>query len=140
MSNRKESDMPDIRTSKFLHRALQADALMSGAAALLLLLGASVLEPLLGLPATLLRYAGAILVPFVVLVGFFATRSEISRPAVWAIIAANVGWTVASLALIVSGWVAPTLLGYLFVIVQAAAVAIFAELQLVGLRRHAAPA
>ena len=128
--------MQDIRTSNFLRRALQADAVMSGAAALLLLLGASVLEPLLGLPAALLRYAGAVLVPFVVFVGFIAIRAEISRSAVWGIIAANAAWTATSLALLVGGWVAPTLLGYLFVIVQAAAVAIFAELQLIGLRRQ----
>jgi hypothetical protein len=63
-----------------------------------------------------------------------------SRPAVWVIIVANAAWTAASLLLLVSGWVTPTTLGYLFVVVQAAAVAIFAELQWLGLRRQIAPA
>ena len=128
--------MSDSQTSNFLRRALQADATMSGAAALLLLIGASFLEPLLGLPAALLRYAGILLVPFVVFVGFVASRAELSRPAIWVIVLANACWTVASLALLVSGLVSPSTLGYLFVIAQAVAVAIFAELQWVGLRRH----
>ena len=127
--------MQDTRSSNFLRRALQADAAMSGAAALLLLIGASALEPLLGLPATLLRYAGVLLVPFVAFVAFVATRVELSRPAIWVIILVNAAWTAASLLLLVSGWVNPTTLGYLFVVVQAAAVAVFAELQWVGLRR-----
>jgi hypothetical protein len=128
--------MPEIQTSNFLRRALQADAVMSGAAALLLLIGANVLEPLLGLPVSLLRYAGVLLVPFVLFVAFVAIRAEVSRPAVWAIIVANAAWTAASLLLLVSGLVTPAALGYLFVVVQAAAVAIFAELQLIGLRRQ----
>jgi hypothetical protein len=35
-------------------------------------------------------------------------------------------------------WLAPTVLGYVFVIAQATAVAVFGELQFVGLRRSAA--
>jgi hypothetical protein len=35
----------------------------------------------------------------------------------------------------VTGWVAPTWLGYAFVLVQAVVVALFAELQFFGLRR-----
>ncbi len=50
-------------------------------------------------------------------------------------IAANALWVVASIALLVSGEVAPTLLGYVFVIAQAVTVLGFAELQWVGLRR-----
>jgi hypothetical protein len=42
--------------------------------------------------------------------------------------------------LLVSGWVAPTALGYAFVIAQAAVVAVLAELQIAGLRRTTATA
>lgn len=42
--------------------------------------------------------------------------------------------------LLIGNWVAPTMLGYAFVIGQAAAVALFAELQYVGLKRQDAVA
>ena len=78
--------------------------------------------------------------PYVAFVGLAATRGDISRPAVWSIIAANVLWAVASGLLLVSGWVAPTALGYAFVIGQAAVVALLGELQYVGLGRPVATA
>ncbi len=58
-----------------------------------------------------------------------------ARGAIVAVIVANALWVVASIALLVSGEVAPTMLGYVFVIGQAVAVLGFAELQWVGLRR-----
>jgi hypothetical protein len=76
-------------------------------------------------------------VAFVVYAG---TREAIPRPAAWAIIAANAAWAIASGLLLVSGLVAPTLLGYAFVIGQAAVVALLGELQYVGLRRPLAAA
>jgi hypothetical protein len=59
------------------------------------------------------------------------------RGAVWAIIAANAVWALASVALLVSGWIAPNVLGVIFVAMQAAVVAVFGELQFIGLRRSA---
>jgi hypothetical protein len=59
---------------------------------------------------------------------------------VQAIIALNVLWVAGSIGLLVSGWVAPTALGYAFVIAQAIVVGVFAELQFVGLRRSEAAA
>jgi hypothetical protein len=49
-------------------------------------------------------------------------------------------WAAASGLLLASGWVAPTALGYAFVIGQAAVVALLGELQYVGLRRPVAMA
>lgn len=129
-----------ISSSNLLRRALLADAVISGAAALLLLAGAGMLTELLGLPVPLMRYAGLLLVPFVALVAFVGTRADISRGAAWAIVAINVAWVAGSLLLLISGWVAPTLPGYVFVIAQAAAVGIFAELQWIGLRQMTATA
>ena len=88
----------------------------SGAAGLLMIAGAGLLDGLLGLPAALLRGAGLVLVPYVAFVVLVATRGDIARPAVWSIIAANVLWAAASGLLLASGWVAPTALGYAFVI------------------------
>ena len=117
----------------FLRRALLADAGVSGATGLLMLLGADVLAGLLGLPTALLRTAGVALIPFVAFVAYVGTRDRLAPPAVWTVIACNALWAAGSLVLLT--WLAPTVLGYLFVVAQATAVAVFAELQFIGLRR-----
>ncbi len=124
-----------INPTPFLRRAIQADALVSGAMALLLVVGAGVLAPLLNLPEAFLRSTGLVLMVYVALVGFLGTRSMMSKAAVWAVIAVNAVWTVDSIALLVSGWVSPNLLGQAFIVMQAIAVGIFAELQFIGLRK-----
>jgi hypothetical protein len=127
-------------SSAFLRRALALDAVASGATAMLVIAAASPLEGLLGLPSALLRGAGLALIPYVAFVIYTATRDTIGVPAVWSIIAANVLWAAASALLLVSGWVAPNVLGYAFVVGQAAVVALLGELQYVGLTRRAAMA
>jgi hypothetical protein len=122
------------QSSTFLRRALLLDAAASGATALLLIVAAGLLEGLLGLPAALLRGAGLVLVPYVAFVIYAGTREAIPRPAVWTIVTANALWAFASVLLLMSGLAAPTLLGYAFVIGQAAVVALLGELQYVGLR------
>jgi hypothetical protein len=112
-----------------------ADAAISGATGLLMALGAGVLAGLLGLPAGLLRYAGLSLLPFAALVVLLARRDPPSHPSVWAVIGVNAAWVAGSILLLLSGAVAPNGLGYAFVVGQALAVALFAELQYVGLRR-----
>ena len=124
----------------FLRFALLADALASGATGLLAFAGAGVLDTWLGLPANLLFYAGLSLIPYAALVAYVGTRANISRPAVWAIVAYNTVWAVDSVALLVSGYVSPTALGYAFVIAQVAVVAGFAGLQYAGLRKSAVTA
>jgi hypothetical protein len=132
--------MTYVQSSIFLRRALMLDAAASGATGLLVIAGAGVLEGPLGLPAALLRGAGLVLVPYVAFVAWAGTREAISRPAVWAIVAANMLWAAASALLLASGFLAPTALGYAFVIGQAIVVALLGELQYVGLRRPMAAA
>jgi hypothetical protein len=129
-----------MNRNTFLRYALLADAVASGATGLLLIAGADLLTGLLGLPVALMREAGLLLVPYVALVAFVGTRETISRPAVHAIIVLNVLWVAASIGLLMGGSVAPTALGTAFVIAQAVAVGVFAELQFVGLRRTQAAA
>jgi hypothetical protein len=119
----------------FLRYALLADAIASGATGALLIAGAGLLDGLLGLPVALMREAGLLLVPYVALVAYVGTREHISRPAVQTIIALNIVWTVCSIGLLLTDYVAPTAPGTAFVIAQAAVVAVFAELQFIGLRR-----
>ena len=124
----------------FLRQVLFVDAVVSGAAGLLMAAGAPFLAPLLGLPAGLLFYAGLALFPFVALLVAVVRRGSASRLLLIDIIAINALWVAASFGLLVSGAVAPTLLGYAFVIAQALAVAALAALQLAGFRRTAARA
>jgi hypothetical protein len=128
---------PLATTSGFLRTVLVADALVSGATGLLMLAGAALLEPLLQIPATLLRGAGLALLPYAAFVAMLARRDALPRAGVWAVIACNVLWAIDCVALLVTGWIDPTALGVVFVLVQAVVVAAFAELQVVGLRRIA---
>ena len=64
-----------IHPSTFLSRALLADAIFSGVAAVALTLGAGVLAPFLNLPEALLRETGLFLIAYTALVGWLATRS-----------------------------------------------------------------
>ena len=128
--------MSTVHPTPFLRNVLLLDAAASGATGLLLIAGAGLLDGLLGLPVALMREAGLILVPYVAFVVWVGTRQTIARSAVWTIIVANAVWTVASIGLLVSGWVAPTALGYAFVIAQAAVVALLGELQYAGLKRR----
>jgi hypothetical protein len=129
--------MSYAQPNPFLRYALLADAIASGATGLLLIAGAGLLESLLNIPVALSREAGLVLIPYVAFVATVGTRENIMRGAVWAIIVANAVWALASVALLVSGWIAPNMLGVIFIAAQAAVVAVFGELQLVGLRRSA---
>ncbi|MGN9416223.1 hypothetical protein ACTMR4_15145, partial [Enterococcus faecium] len=51
------------------------------------------------------------------------------------VVAGNAAWTLASIALLLSGAVSPNLLGTIVILAQAIATGVFAELQYVGLRR-----
>jgi hypothetical protein len=134
--------MSQIQSNAFqpntvLRYALLADAIASGATGLLLIAGAGLLESFTNIPVALAREAGLVLIPYVAFVATVGTRENIMRGAVWAIIAANAVWALASVALLVSGWIAPNVLGVIFVAMQAAVVAVFGELQFIGLRRSA---
>lgn len=129
--------MTTVQPSPLLRRVLQLDALLSGAAGLLMTLGAGPLSSLLALPVALLTGAGLLMLPWCAVLLWLARRETLDRRAVWAVIAVNAVWVVDSLLLLVSGWVQSTLLGQAFVIAQALAVVLFAELQFFGLKRSA---
>lgn len=124
-----------IHPSLFLRRAILADATFSGASAVLLTLGAGALAPLLNLPEALLRETGLFLIAYATLVGWLGTRQAMPKPLVVIVIVGNAAWTLASIALLFSGAIAPNLAGEAFVAAQAIAVGALAELQYIGLRR-----
>jgi hypothetical protein len=80
----------------FLRRVLVADAMICGAAGLFMALAASLLQSILGVPATLLRVAGASLVPFAAFLLYLARREPPDRTWVWAVIALNPAWVAGS--------------------------------------------
>ncbi len=121
-----------------LPRALLVDAVASGGMGMMLLAGAGALEGLLGLPEPFLRWVGALLLPYAALVAWAGLRA--SAGAARAIVWANAGWVAASVAVLFTGWLSPTALGFAFVLAQAAAVGLFAEMQITALRRAGSPA
>jgi hypothetical protein len=132
--------MTTLHPSPLLRQALLADATTSGAFGLLMLLAAGPLSHLLGLPEMLLRGAGAVLMPYVALLAWLSLRGQTNKALIWAVILGNFLWVADSLLLLVIGWVSPTRAGYAFVIMQALVVLMYAELQIMGLRRSNAVA
>jgi hypothetical protein len=122
--------------SRFLRFALIADAVATAATGLLMTAASAALETWLNIPAPLLFYAGIVLLPYAAFVFYLASRDVVSRAAVWAVVACNALWAIDSVILLMTGWIAPSALGYAFVIAQALVVAAFCEFQYVGMRRE----
>jgi len=120
---------------RFLRAVYLLDATASGALGVLLLLAPAAALGWLGLPAWLTSGAGWALLPFAALVAVVATREPLPRPAAVLVVGVNVAWVIASA--LAAGLVAAPPLGTAFIIVQAAAVALFATLQAAALRRTA---
>ena len=117
--------------STLLRRTLAVDAVTCAAFGAILFVFGESLSGLLGLPAGLLHWAGLALFPCAALMLIARAR----RPFAWLAVAGNAAWVLASIAVLFA--TSPTLLGYAFVIAQAAAVAVLAELEYVGLARVA---
>lgn len=124
--------------SPFLRHVLVVDALVSGAAGLVMIAGAGLLAPLLGLPQLLLTIAGAVMIPWLAALVVLSRMVLIPRAAVRAVVATNIVWVLGSAAALIA--FSPSALGYAFVIAQALAVGLFAELQVLALKREPADA
>jgi glucose uptake protein GlcU len=124
-------------SENMLSRILFLDAATCFACGVLMTAGTAPLATLTSLPSELLRYAGASLFPIAAFMVFTAVRTPRSLPAVWLVIAGNVLWALASIALLLSAAVAPSALGYAFVVAQAAVVLLLTilELRCVGVGR-----
>lgn len=109
---------------------LAVDAVTCLAAGALMLLGASFLSPLLGLPAMLLTVAGAALLPVAALFGWMSRQPIVSPALLLMAVVGNAAWVVGSLAVLTLS--KPTPLGMAFVASQAAAVAVLAMLEMRG--------
>lgn len=128
--------MNAIRSMSFLRLVLAVDAVSSAAMGLGLVVSAEFLATWTSIPQALLFNAGLALLPFSLVVGFLATRTNPPRAAVWGVVVVNAVWVVESIALLLTDWIAPNLLGSIFIATQAIAVGVFAELQYLGLRKE----
>lgn len=121
--------------SRFLTQVLRFDAVASGGLGVLLLGANNVLDGVLGLPRGLSLSAGAFLLAWTAALLLIARRPDLNRMAVSEVVVVNLAWVVASVAAVFT--VDLTGLGIAFVLAQAGAVALFAELQLTALRKTA---
>jgi len=128
---------PLIQPGAFLRQVLKADALLSAATAAAMLLGAAVLAPITGLPASLLSVVGLGLIPWVAFLLWVATRPTVPAASVWLVIVLNLVWVV-DCALVAFGvGFKPTAWGVGFAVANALGTLLLADLEYVGLRRSA---
>jgi hypothetical protein len=121
---------------RLLRIALRVDAVTSGGLGLVALAGAPLVSGLTGAPEPALRGVGGFLVLFGIALLALAARRTMPVPLVWTVVAGNLAWVAASAAV---GLLAPlTVVGTVVVLVQALGVAVFADLEWLGLRRMTA--
>jgi hypothetical protein len=120
---------------RLLRFALRLDAAGSGALGLLGLAAAGPLADPLGTTADALRGTGAFLAGYALVLVLLAARPLIPRAAAWTVVLGNTVWVLGSIGAAVAGRDSFTALGVAVVLAQATAVAVFADLQWLGLRR-----
>lgn len=120
-------------TTTALRNLLLLDAATCIGAGGLMAFGSHSVAGLTGIPAPLLYWAGLILFPVAALMIHTGLQRMPPRPLVWLILLGNIGWVIASLG--VFAFIAPNALGTLFILAQAAAVAILALLEHGAIRR-----
>ena len=123
-----------------LRTVLLVDAVTCTAMGALLALAARPLGDLMQLPVGLLLYAGLALFPIAAFMAAVACVTPASRIGALLVVVGNVGWVLASLALLVTGGIAPNALGLAFIVGQALVVAVLAKLEYDAMGAAALPA
>ena len=127
--------MSTIKPSSLLKIALLADAVVSGAVALLQVSASSFLSGFLSVPQPLIFETGVFLVAYTALLVILARSSRILSSIVVVVVLGNIGWALGCVALMAGNTLAPNAFGMIFLAVQAISVVAFAALEWVGLRR-----
>lgn len=125
-----------LNQPNFLRSILTLDAVTCVATGTLMAVAATRLSSLMLIPANVLWIAGMSLFPIAVFIAVVAARLPRSLTGIWLVIGGNAAWVIGSLALLVDGGFSPNALGTAFIVVQAVAVAILAELEFMGLRQY----
>jgi uncharacterized membrane protein len=120
--------------ASFLRRSLQLDGIASGLCGVLLVAAASPISAVIGLAEPgIARVVGALLVVYAAALLWNGARATVSRAEALAAVVLNAGWVIGSAVVILAGPL--TLIGNLAVAAVAAAVLLFAVLEVVGLTR-----
>ena len=127
-----------LSSPRFLPAVLWGDAASALATGVLQLAAAPLLAAWFGLPEGLLTASGWVLLAVAAYAAWLA-RGPIRRPAVLALVAGNALWVAGCLELLLTG-AAGTALGAAWLVLQAVAVGILAELEWIALRRAPSPA
>jgi len=105
-----------------------------------LLLGSETIAALTQLPAALLFWAGASLMPIAAFMAASARAVPMPAWAVIAVVIGNVAWVAASLLLPLAGFVTPNAFGWVFLVSQAGVVALLAQMECAAARGRLAAA
>jgi hypothetical protein len=121
--------------NRFLRVVLRVDSIASGLTGIAFLGTQEVFENLYGLPPAVTVPTGVLLLVWAAGVWLASSPSTLNAVAVIAIIALNVVWVATTVVTLAAGLLPLTTQGVGLVIVLAAAVAVLAELEFIGLRR-----
>lgn len=127
--------MTTLAPSPLLAFGLRLDAVVSAATGVAQLLFFERLATWLVLPVPLLVGSGVFMLGYAALAAWMAQRDVLPHWSVWAMIGGNVLWAIDCLLLAFGGLLSPGTWGVAFLLVHAAAVLLFAELQFFGMRR-----
>jgi hypothetical protein len=122
-----------------LKSLLALDAATCAAMGALLLLGSTPIAELTQIPASLLFWAGASLIPIAAFMAISSRTTPVPGWAVTLVVLGNLSWVAASIFLPAVGLIAPNPLGWTFLVGQAGVVAILAKLEFDALRGRAIP-
>jgi hypothetical protein len=124
------------RESALLRNALRGNALFSGISGLVLLLGAQTLAQFTGIQEPVVfTLLGVVLILFAIDLVWIASKENINRHLAWAVIILDVAWVAGSIFILLTDLIPLTVAGRWAIALVAEAVAVFAILQYVGLRR-----
>lgn len=130
--------MAILTLSPLLRFALRLDGVASAMVGALTLIGVSPVSSWVGAPGAAVLGAGVFLLAYGAAIGWLSTRVRLDTRLVWAVIVGNLIWVADSVLLAGSDWISPGALGLMLLLGQAVAVALFAELQYLGLRQSRA--
>ncbi len=125
--------------ARFLRRALQADAIFSGLSGALAIFDAAPIAALLGFTTPsatpIVMVIGLGLLVWAALSLWLSTRSKLTRGLVFTIVEGNLLWVLATIILLVSGWLPFSTTGKWAIALVADVVGLLALWQYIGWRR-----
>lgn len=130
--------MSRCTVSPLLRFALRLDAVASAASGIAMSAAPAALHDLTAIPAALLFGAGVFCLGYAAMIFTMSTRARLPAAGVWAVVLGNLGWAAGCVVLAFDVTPAPTSLGVAFLVAQGGAVAFFAALQFLGLKRSPA--